>query len=85
MSASDGVELQASARLLATTFKSRLVMRGVLLALGAIAVPLFTVHPIAQSSALALALAAELLGRYLFFVSAVPKHMVAAYIGSEAA
>lgn len=85
MTASDGSELQASARLLATTFKSRLVMRGVLLALGGIAVPLFTVHPIAQWSALALALAAELLGRYLFFVSAVPKHMVAAYIGSEAA
>ena len=85
MTASDGVELHASARLLATTFKSRLIVRGVLLALGGIAVPLFTVHPIAQWSALALALAAELLGRYLFFVSAVPKHMAAAYIGSEAA
>jgi formate dehydrogenase iron-sulfur subunit len=85
MSASDGVELQASARLLATTLKSRLVVRGMLLALGGIAVPLFTVQPIAQWSALALALGAEVLGRYLFFVSAVPKHMVAPYIGSEAA
>ena len=31
------------------------------------------------------ALAAEMLGRYLFFVSAVPKHMAAPYLGSEAA
>jgi formate dehydrogenase iron-sulfur subunit len=85
MSASDGVELQASARLLATTLKSRLILRGVLLALGAIAVPLFTVQPVAQWTALGLALGSEVLGRYLFFVSAVPRHMVAAYIGSEAA
>jgi hypothetical protein len=37
--------------------------------------------------ALALALGGEILGRYLFFVSVVPKHMAAPYIpaGSEAA
>jgi anaerobic dimethyl sulfoxide reductase subunit C (anchor subunit) len=85
LSASDAVELQASARLLATTLKSRLVVRGALIALGAIAVPLFSVHPVAQWLALALALGGEVLGRYLFFVSAVPKHMVAAYVDSEAA
>ena len=33
----------------------------------------------------AVALAGEVMGRYLFFVSAVPKHMVAAYVGNEAA
>ena len=32
-----------------------------------------------------LALAGETLGRYLFFVSAVPKHLAAPYLGSEAA
>jgi DMSO reductase anchor subunit/ferredoxin len=85
LSASDGVELQASARLLSTTLASRLLLRGVLLVLGAIAVPLFTVHPVAQWLSLALALGGETLGRYLFFVSAVPKHMAAPYVGSEAA
>ena len=85
LSASDGVELQATARLLSTTLASRLVLRGVLLVLGAIALPLFTGHPAALLVAFALALAGDALGRYLFFVSAVPKHMVAAYLGSEAA
>jgi DMSO reductase anchor subunit len=84
-SASDAVELQATARLLATTLASRLVMRGVLLAAGAIALPLFTSHPAALWVAFALALGGEVLGRYLFFVSAVPTHMAAPYLGSEAA
>ena len=85
LSSADTVELQASARLLATTFASHLVTRGVLLAVGAIALPLFTSHPAALWVAFALALGGETLGRYLFFVSAVPKHMVASYLGSEAA
>ncbi len=85
LSASDGVELQATARLLSTTLAPRLVTRGVLLALGAIALPLFTGHPAALWVAFALALGGEVLGRYLFFVSAVPKHMAAPYLGSEAA
>jgi DMSO reductase anchor subunit/ferredoxin len=85
LSASDGIELQASARLLSTTLATRLILRGTLLALGAIAVPLFTVHPVALWLSLALVLGGETLGRYLFFVSAVPKHMAAPYVGSEAA
>jgi formate dehydrogenase iron-sulfur subunit len=85
LSASDIVELRASATLLATTLAMRLVMRGGLLALGAIALPLFTSHPAALWVAFLLALGAETLGRYLFFVSAVPKHMAAPYLGSEAA
>jgi len=85
LSAADVVELRASATLLATTLMPRLLLRGVLLAFGAIALPLFTVHPIALWGAFTLALGAELLGRYLFFVSAVPKNMAAPYLGSEAA
>ena len=85
LSAADTVELRASARLLATTFSSHLVVRGVLLAVGAIALPLFTSHPVVLWIAFALALGGETLGRYLFFVSTVPKHMVAPYLGSEAA
>jgi DMSO reductase anchor subunit len=85
MSASDGIELQASARLLSTILASRLILRGLLVTLGAIAVPLFTVHPVGLWLSLVLALGGETLGRYLFFVSAVPKHMAAPYVGSEAA
>jgi Fe-S-cluster-containing dehydrogenase component/DMSO reductase anchor subunit len=84
-SAADAVELRATARLLATTLAPHLIARGVLLALGAIAIPLYTRNPTALVIALVLAFGAELLGRYLFFVSAVPKHMTAPYLGSEAA
>ena len=85
LSASDTVELRASGTLLATTLKSRFVLRAALLVFGAIALPLFTAHPAVLWLAFATALAGEILGRYLFFVSAVPKHMVAPYLGSDAA
>ena len=85
LSAADTVERQGTARLLATTLASRLVARGVLTALGAIAIPLFTSDPVALWIAFVLALGGEVLGRYLFFVSAVSKHMAAPYLGSEAA
>jgi anaerobic dimethyl sulfoxide reductase subunit C (anchor subunit) len=85
MSGSDMIELKASSKLLATTFRRHLIARGVLLALGAIALPLFTSQPAVLWFAFALALAAETTGRYLFFVSAVPKHLAAPYLGSEAA
>jgi hypothetical protein len=70
---------------LATTLASRLVLRGVLLALGAIAIPLFTSNHGALWIAFGLALLGEALGRYLFFVSAVPKNMAAPYLAGEAA
>jgi DMSO reductase anchor subunit len=85
LSGSEAMEAKASARLLTTTFRSLFIMRGILLALGAIGLPLFTSNPVVLWLALALALAAETIGRYLFFVSAVPKHLVAPYLGSEAA
>jgi hypothetical protein len=85
LSASDQVELRASGALLATRLKARFVLRGALLAFGAIALPLFTAHPAVLWLAFATALAGEMLGRYLFFVSAAPKHMAAPYLGSEAA
>jgi Fe-S-cluster-containing dehydrogenase component/DMSO reductase anchor subunit len=85
LSAADTVELRASATLLATTLRTALVVRGGLLALGAIALPLFTSHPAVLWIAFCLTLAGEALGRYLFFASAVPRHMAAPYLGSEAA
>lgn len=85
LSGGDTNEGKASAKLLATTFRHHLLVRGVLLALGAIALPLFTAQPIVLWFAFALALSSEIIGRYLFFVSAVPKHLATPYLGSEAA
>jgi formate dehydrogenase iron-sulfur subunit len=85
LSGGDTTELRASSKLLATTLRPHLIARGVLLAVGAMALPLFTSHPVALWIAFALALASEMIGRYLFFVSAVPKHLAAPYLGNEAA
>jgi formate dehydrogenase iron-sulfur subunit len=88
--AADSIELRGTARLLSTTLARHFVARGALLIAGAIAVPLVAAgwgSPAWTIGALALALAGEILGRYLFFVSVVPKHMAAPYMpaGSEAA
>jgi DMSO reductase anchor subunit len=90
--ASDSPELKGTARLLSTVLRNALLARGALLAVGAVALPLFVsgsgASPIAvMVAALLLSLGAEILGRYLFFVSVVPKHMAAPYVtaGSEAA
>ena len=85
MSGSDTVELQASSRLLATTLRAPFIARGALLALGAIALPLYSSNPLVLGLAFVLALSGEAIGRYLFFVSAVPKHLAAPYLGSQAA
>jgi DMSO reductase anchor subunit len=85
LSGSETMEARASSTLLTRTFRGLFIARGVLLALGAIALPLFAPQPIVLWCALTLTLAAETIGRYLFFVSAVPKHLVAPYLGSEAA
>ena len=80
-------ELHGTARLLSTTFKPHLIVRGVLPIVGGVVLPLVAVGAAAWWVALLLSLAGELLGRYLFFVSVVPKHLAAPYlqIGSEAA
>lgn len=85
VSASDVVELRGTARLLSTQFARLLVARGLLLTAGALVLPLATVHPFALGAAVLLTLGSELIGRYLFFVTAVPRHMSAAYLGSVAA
>jgi DMSO reductase anchor subunit len=64
-------------------------MRGLLLGLGAIVLPLLA-GPLGPAEAghyvllvaLLLAIAGEIVGRYLFFVSVVPKHLAAPYIAS---
>src|SRR5688572_6961893 len=78
--AADSLELKGTARLLSTVFAKHLVLRFVLLAAGAVVIPLLG-GP--ATLALALAIGAEILGRYLFFVSVVPKHMAAPYVEIE--
>jgi formate dehydrogenase iron-sulfur subunit len=85
ISTSDSVELRGTARLLATTFAWPVVVRGLLLLAGAVVLPLTSVRPAALAFAMALTLAGEIVGRYLFFVTAVPRHMTAAYVGTPAA
>jgi DMSO reductase iron-sulfur subunit len=85
--ASGSIELQGTARLLSTTLRPHFIVRGVLLAVGGVVLPLVAGGVAMWWIALAAVLGAETLGRYLFFVSVVPKHMAAPYlqIGSEAA
>ena len=86
--ASDSLELNGTARLLSTVLANRLVLRGLLLAIGAIALPLFATGladgqgRLLMLVALLVALGAEIVERYLFFVSVVPKHLAAPYIAS---
>jgi Fe-S-cluster-containing dehydrogenase component/DMSO reductase anchor subunit len=70
-------ELNASARLFRTHLRKRLAAR---VTLSALAVAALAISP---AAAFCLALAAELLGRHLFFVSVVPKRMAAAYLAQE--
>jgi hypothetical protein len=93
---------------LSTVLARHVLARGVLLALGAIVVPLVAavggigpaeaglhgfggaeagLHAAGYDArilalALALALAGEILGRYLFFVSVVPRHLAAPYLAA---
>ncbi len=86
MTASHTFELQASAKLLSTVLASRYLLRGVLLVTGGIVIPLLSDKPTFLALAFLLALAGEILGRLLFFVSVVPKNMAASYLsGIEAA
>ncbi len=81
LTGADEFELRASARLLGNDLKRQVLLRIVLLITGGVALPL--VHqPVAVLLA---ATAGELLGRYLFFVSVVPRNMAASFVHKEAA
>lgn len=77
-------ERRGSWQLLSTTLFSRLALRIGLLAAG---VWIFAAgqHAWVQTAAAALLLAAELLGRYLFFVSVVPTSIASGFLAQEAA
>jgi DMSO reductase anchor subunit len=82
---SEVFELKASARLLSTQLRSLLLLRSALLIVGGMILPLESRGIGSLTSALALAFCGEILGRYLFFVTVVPKNMAAAYLGSHKA
>ena len=77
---SDIFELQASGRLLSKVLGPALQLRAVLLIAGGAVLPLLLPAHGAPWIALAMALAGEILGRYLFFVSVVPKNIAATYL-----
>ncbi len=78
-------ELKATGRLLCTTLAPLLLMRiGLLMAAG-VAMPLVAQQWPFRLAALLLAMAAEITGRYLFFVSVVPKNIAAAYLAEHEA
>ena len=82
LTAADSFELQASARLLSTTLRSSLLGSSGLLCLGGIILPLMVPTPSGAFISLLIALAGEVLGRYVFFVSVVPKNMAASYLSA---
>lgn len=81
LSTSDEFELRASARLLAHDLRGPYFARLALLIAGGIVAPLLGY----MAAAFVLALAGELLSRYLFFVSVVPKNIASGFFRREAA
>ena len=82
---SDQFELRASALLLSGRLKNAFLLRLALLIAAGIVLPLTAQSRPALAAALALALLGEWLGRWLFFVSVVPKNMAAAFTSSRRA
>lgn len=76
---SEEFERQASARLLSNELASRFLLRQGLTALGGVALAVAG-YPIPAFLA---AFAGEVLGRYLFFVSVVPKNMAMTFFGQH--
>jgi DMSO reductase anchor subunit len=79
MSRSEYFELQASALLLSGLLRRAFLLRLGLLIVAGIVLPLEADSTPIAAAALALALGGELLGRWLFFVSVVPKNIAAAF------
>jgi DMSO reductase anchor subunit len=82
LTASESFELQASARLLATQLARPFVGGSVLLVLAAMLLPFVSSAWYIPWASLAVALVAEILSRYVFFVSVVPKNMAASYLAT---
>lgn len=82
LSQSETFELRCSSLLLAGRLRSLFVTRLVILIAAGIVAPMTAASPAVVRGAFVCALAGELLGRYLFFVSVVPKNIAAAFTSS---
>lgn len=85
LASSDVFELKASAGLLSTQLRSLFLTRSFFLVLGGVVLPLQSQGVGGLAIAFAAALCGEIMGRYLFFVSVVPKNMAASYLSSQKA
>jgi len=83
LSRSEVFELRASSLLLSGRLQNLFVTRLAVLAVSGVVLPLVATSGPIIGIAFAGALAAEWLGRYLFFVSVVPKNIAAAFISGE--
>jgi len=82
-SRSDVFELRASSLLLSGRLQNLFVARLAMLAVAGVVLPLVATHEWVVVTAFGAALAGEWLGRYLFFVSVVPKNIAAAFTSGE--
>ena len=80
---SDVFELRASSLLLSGRLKSALLVRLALLIGAGVVLPLVSESHAGAFAALILALVGELVGRWLFFVSVVPKSIASAFLATE--
>jgi DMSO reductase anchor subunit len=85
LSRSEAFELRSSSLLLAGRLRSLFLLRLAILIVAGIVAPLACSSIAALDCAFAAALFGELLGRYLFFVSVVPKNIAAAFAAGRAA
>jgi DMSO reductase anchor subunit len=83
LSRSEVFELRASSLLLSGRLQNLFVIRLAILGLAGVALPLVATAGPIIGMAFAGALAGEWLGRYLFFVSVVPKNIAAAFTSGE--
>jgi formate dehydrogenase iron-sulfur subunit len=83
LSRSEVFELRASSLLLSGQLQNLFLTRLAILAVAGVLLPLVATRGWMIAAAFALALAGEWLGRYLFFVSVVPKNIAAAFTSGE--
>jgi formate dehydrogenase iron-sulfur subunit len=83
LSQSDAFELRSSSALLAGRLRTLFTLRLAILIAAGIVVPIASHSPRLLGAAFAAALAGEFLGRYLFFVSVVPKNIAAAFTSAD--
>ena len=85
LNCSEVFELHTSGMLLARTLQSPLLMRAAGLLLLGLLLSFAGVGPVIAAIAFVTSLALEILGRWLFFVSVVPKNMASSYLDAREA